>query len=118
MNILPINVKRLIQEYSKPVTRPDWRALHKMTNYNLYNSINTSIYIHNVDLVIIVLNNMRTNVWRDMFTYVEVFGLEKTCEYYNILKEDLMKMDGMQEAIVLHTRRSEMCRMKRPYGFI
>jgi len=116
--MLPSNVSRLIREYSQPVTRPDWRTMHKMTNYNLYNSINTSIFIHNVDLVIIVLKNMRTNVWRDMFTYVEVFGLEKTSEFYNITQEEILQIDGMQEAIILHERRSEMCRMKRPYGFI
>jgi hypothetical protein len=116
--MLPSNVSRLIREYSQPVTRSDWRTLHKMTNYNLYNSINKSIFIHNVDLVIIVLKNMRTSTWRDMFTYLEVFGLEKTSEFHNITQEEILRIDGMQEAIILHERRSELCRMKGPYGFI
>jgi hypothetical protein len=116
--MLPFNVVRLIREYSKPVTRPEWRTLHKMTNYNFYNSINISIYMHNVDLVIIILNNMRTNLWRELFCFIEVFGIEKTSEYYNISQEELLKMDGMQEAIILNKRRDETIRMKRPYGFI
>jgi len=29
---LPEDVLRIIREYSKPLTRPDWRTLHKMTN--------------------------------------------------------------------------------------
>ena len=28
---LPDDVLRLVKEYSMPVTRPDWRKLHKMT---------------------------------------------------------------------------------------
>jgi hypothetical protein len=116
--MFPSNVVRLIHEYSKPVTRPDWRTLHKMTNYNLYNSINTSIFIHNVDLVIIILNNMRSNLWREIFTFIEVFGLEKTSEHYNIDKDELLKMDGMQEAIILNKRQEYLIRMKRPYSFI
>ena len=33
---LPDDVLQIIREYSKPVTRPDWRTLHKMTqrHYN------------------------------------------------------------------------------------
>lgn len=29
---LPDDIIRLIKEYSMPVTRPDWRTLHRMTN--------------------------------------------------------------------------------------
>ena len=32
---LPEDVIQLIREYSKPMTRPDWRTLHKMP-YHLY----------------------------------------------------------------------------------
>jgi hypothetical protein len=32
---LPDDVLRLIKEYSMPITRPDWRTLHKMP-YILY----------------------------------------------------------------------------------
>lgn len=28
---LPDDVLQIIKEYSKPLTRPDWRTLHKMT---------------------------------------------------------------------------------------
>jgi hypothetical protein len=33
---LPDDILRLIREYSRPVTRPDWRTLHKMTDDEFY----------------------------------------------------------------------------------
>ena len=30
---LPVDVLKIIKEYSMPVTRPDWRTLHKMPSY-------------------------------------------------------------------------------------
>jgi len=33
---LPGDVLRLINEYSKPLTRPDWRTLHIMTEHKYY----------------------------------------------------------------------------------
>lgn len=33
---LPDDVIKIIREFSKPVTRPDWRTLHKMTDDELF----------------------------------------------------------------------------------
>jgi len=33
---LPDDVLQIIKEYSKPITRPDWRRVHKMTDDELY----------------------------------------------------------------------------------
>ena len=33
---LPGNVHELIREYAKPVTRPDWRTLHRMPSLEFY----------------------------------------------------------------------------------
>ena len=45
---LPEDVLRIIREYSQPVTRPDWRTLHKMTQdaYSReYNNINNKRWL-------------------------------------------------------------------------
>ena len=39
---LPDDVLRLIREYSRPVTRPDWKQLHKMT----FDKFGTQLFIH------------------------------------------------------------------------
>ena len=33
---LPHDIVMLIKDYSRPLTRPDWRTLHKMTNLSFH----------------------------------------------------------------------------------
>ena len=33
---LPDDILHLIKDFARPVTRPDWRTLHKMTDDNFY----------------------------------------------------------------------------------
>ena len=33
---LPEDILQIIREYSKPVTRPDWRSMHLMRQYTLH----------------------------------------------------------------------------------
>ena len=37
--VLPARALALIKEYSKPLTRPDWRTLQRMTFDNFYHSL-------------------------------------------------------------------------------
>jgi len=36
---LPYNVLALIREYSKPITRPDWRSLYRLSFKKLYTEV-------------------------------------------------------------------------------
>ena len=38
----PLEIKEIIREYSKPLTRPDWRRLHKYTLDRLEDDINNA----------------------------------------------------------------------------
>ena len=40
---LPVDVLHLIKEYAKPVTRSDWRTLHKMTEVDLNVAIASNV---------------------------------------------------------------------------
>ena len=44
--ILPANALKLIREYSKPLTRPDWRTLQIMPFKRLYNELIQYRYIN------------------------------------------------------------------------
>jgi len=33
---LPSDILQIIKEYAQPLTRPNWRYLHRMTSENLY----------------------------------------------------------------------------------
>ena len=36
---LPEDVLDIIKNFSQPITRPDWRTLHKMTSYKFHRAI-------------------------------------------------------------------------------
>ena len=42
---LPDDVVEIIKQYSKPITRPDWRTLHRMTHANFYKDIKENSYM-------------------------------------------------------------------------
>ena len=100
--VLPLRVLTLIREYSKSVTRYDWRKLHIMTNYDLFKSINLCITQNKMDnkLGYIVCNNMNNSVWWHMYDYIETWGLINATRYFHLSKDEIMKIDGMHHAIV------------------
>jgi len=36
---LPDDILKQVREFSRPITRPDWRHLHKMTSYHFHRAI-------------------------------------------------------------------------------
>ena len=68
--ILPNRALRLISEYSKPVTRPDWRNSKPIiTTYELF-----SIYyiiFNNIDLQEIIIKNVYDTDWYDMYSTIK-----------------------------------------------
>jgi hypothetical protein len=114
---LPSRPLLLIREYSKPLTRHDWRTMRKMTNYKLYNIIER-VATRNVNLVMLIQTNMRESVWYQLFSFMQVWGLQNTAECHHISQEELLKMDGMREAVIINIHRMEFIRMKRDNGYI
>jgi len=57
--MLPSNAVRLISEYSKPLTRPDWRTCGKIKMIQYTNSLWDRMYIRNpTNLVIMITRNL------------------------------------------------------------
>ena len=117
LHVLPLNVLRLISEYSKPVTRADWRTLRKMTTYKLYN-ISMNVIRKKVNLVLIFQKNIQDTFWYKLYGFTQCWGIEQTSREYNISQDELLKIDGIAEAIKIYEYRSNIIRMKRQYGFI
>ena len=42
---LPDDVLHIIKDYAQPITRPDWRTMHKMTNEQYYKNLLPHIII-------------------------------------------------------------------------
>jgi len=103
--MLPSNVVRLISEYSKPCTRPEWRTLRKITNYDLYIIIMKSDVTSK--LLTIIHTNMTHSMWYELFSYTEIWGLNRTSKCFKIPEKDLLKIDGIYRASLIHKYRNE-----------
>ena len=97
---LPLRILNLIREYSKPLTRPDWRTLHKLSNYDLFYYISHSKIYYDVCTTLIY--NIRETPWYCMYLYVEVWGIEKAAIKYNTSIYALLQINGIQYALLQH----------------
>jgi hypothetical protein len=96
MTTLPSRALLLIREYSKPLTRPDWRTLHKISNYDLFYHISHSDY----NATDIIMSNIRETDWYKMYLFIEVWGIEMAAMRYNIPVGDLININGMRYAVL------------------
>lgn len=115
INVLPSNVLRLIKEYSKPISRSDWRTLRKMTDYKLYSIIMNEIKKQR-KLVLILQTNMKDSLWYNLYGFTQCWGIEGTLSNYNMSEDELLKIDGIIDANEINKCRMERIRMSRLYG--
>jgi hypothetical protein len=109
MALLPFNILNLIREYSRPITNPNWRTLHKMTNYNLfycisYDNIPTT-------LLNLINTNMNTSEWFCIYAFIELWGPTNASIRYGIPLKELMQINGIVHAINEYVNMNE--RIKR-----
>ena len=103
-NLLPKNVLEIIKEYSKPMTRPNWRESNPIiTTYKMYKLLHNSNKNSNYNTLIIALClNIIDTEWYYMFImityngwYLELFANERFDNDYN----KIIKIDGIKDAL-------------------
>lgn len=77
---LPDDVLGLIRDFSRPITRPDWRGLHRMTSYKFHINIKISFNSKNIP----VINSFAERYDQSEFTYV--FGQGRFFEPIVLIK--------------------------------
>ncbi len=86
---LPSRALCLIREYSRPITRPDWRQSKPIiTPYELYMHIKELIdLLKNKRLFLIILYNILDTEWFYAYSYIKCYGYK---EYDIALKYNLL----------------------------
>ena len=99
---LPNRALLLIREYSKPITRPDWRKSKPIiTTYRLYLHVKHILYVNNYtyydSLYHNVLYGINGTEWYFAYYYINCYGFSR---YKNDFKSNLLKLDvdGLQDA--------------------
>jgi hypothetical protein len=89
--MLPSNALRLIREYSKPCTRPDWRNSKPIVSVSdLYMSVYTSW--DEDDLHFTIYRNIKETYWYYIYWCIRIHGVYKCCTIYNITHDDIKKL--------------------------
>ena len=102
---LPSRALQLIHDYSKPMTRTNWRKSKPIiTTYKLY----LFILKHIIDLDYTkppdklrqtVLYNISQTEWYQVYTYIRFYGLS---DHLYIQDNYMLHADGIQDAIKYH----------------
>ena len=94
--MLPSRAIKLISEYSKPITRPDWRKSKPLvTQFNIYIfsiSRNSEWSKLKFGVFCLIINTD----WYYIFVFIKQNGLDKYYYYYGL--NDILNMDGIIEA--------------------
>lgn len=99
---LPSRAIKLIREYSRPISNPNWRQSKPIiTTYKLYTHIiklKSDKKLHDI-----ILYHITYTDWYRAFEYIKYYGLDK---YINrVVREEyrnMLKADGIKEAIYYH----------------
>lgn len=93
---LPCRATNLISEYSKPITRPDWRkSIPIISQYNLYSYVINHI-LRNFRLKANLLRRIKDTDWYYIYTYIRKFGIDEY--YYYVGYPDVLHIDGIMDA--------------------
>ncbi len=116
--MLPSRALLLIREYSKPLTRPDWRKSKPIiTTYCLYLKVKIFSYakleVSPLDRLYLCIScNITDTDWYDVYTSISFYGLYNYLERRN---EDtyMTNADGIKDAIQYYN--IQMFRSRRRY---
>lgn len=101
-NVLPCRAVKIIREYSRPMTRPDWRkSKPPITIFRLYLLIKYIMYTPIISptkrLHSMILYNICETDWYYVYVYIKFYGLRT---YLHEHKDyTMLKADGIQDAI-------------------
>jgi hypothetical protein len=92
--MLPLRAQKLISEYSKPVTRPDWRTLCPLTFKRYYkdilrnrdrNKIYENVYWYFVDYGEYEIKQYKLNHHISaIYSCINLYGIKKCSQEFNI----------------------------------
>ena len=95
---LPDDVLLIIRDYSKPLTRPDWRTLHPFSGPYLYANLNYLRHKYNNPLYIRVFSYLTQTEWARIYRLVRMFGIQYASYRCETSIDEIYKMPGMMYA--------------------
>jgi hypothetical protein len=98
---LPDDVLVIIREYSKPLTRPNWRTLNPLCRHILYNELYDGLYhgpIRFKPLFKRVFNHLCNSQWGNIYNYIRVWGIHNASSNFKLSVQELHFMPSIKYA--------------------
>jgi hypothetical protein len=90
-NLLPLNARKLIREYSKPVTRPDWKTFKRTINPNLFiEQIIDMTILKGTPLFFKTHINMRDSTFYIIYIEIEYRGVDSYIDMFGGCRKTIL----------------------------
>lgn len=99
---MPSRALSLIREYSRPLTRPDWRTIQRITTFDLY----SHVYCHlrpQTPLMQRIYYNILDTVWYNIYSVIKLFGIHMATKQYKMTVQEILLIKGMSGAVTYHS---------------
>jgi hypothetical protein len=109
---LPDDVLTIIRDYSKPLTRPDWKTVCPLSGNVFYTNvihelranqrkawISKHVLVDNIlFLYSRVFNHLTQSDWGRIYMLVRILGIKYTSSHYRIPIQEVYELPGMLHA--------------------
>jgi len=103
MASLPCRAVTLIREYSRPLTRPDWRFIQRLTTFDLYSHVFCHLIPQTSLMKLIHYNIVVCTQWYKIYTTIKLFGIKMASEQYKMSCQEILLIKGMSGAVTYHS---------------
>ena len=89
--MLPPRALHLINEYVRPITRPDWRTFERTINPEVFiTEIRDLTIAHKNTLFMTAYKHMRYSEFHTMFIWIEISGVDSYIHFNGGCKNDIL----------------------------
>jgi len=89
--VMPLRALHLIQEYVRPLTRPDWRTFERTINPDIFiTQLRDLTILHKSELFMTAYINMRHSEFHTMHTWIEFSGVDSYIYFNGGCRESIL----------------------------
>jgi hypothetical protein len=89
--VIPSRALNLINEYVRPITRPDWRTFERTINPEIFiTQLRDLTILHKNKLFMTAYLNMRYSEFHTLYIWIEISGVDSFIHFYGGSRETIL----------------------------
>lgn len=115
LRVLPVNVLNIIKEYSRPLTRTNWRQSKPIiSTYQLYLKCGVNNE-YKFKLFCIIMDNIYKTDWYYIYKFITNKGIRRYCYFHNICESTIVNQEGIENAMYMYNGNNRYYEYNRVY---